>query len=185
MDATRFDVGPTGAPLEILKALENTEVPETYSGEFECEVSREDAEGAWFFGAQRLSSSNKHVISSRRGRHGLSVKDVNKADQGQYSFAVGDLKMHASLKMKCESGRFAFLAVCTFGITNTCRSSKKKGHPPPGPLTLTFCSFRIFFSQPIQAASKQVTKRRTSLERRLFSDPTFCPIFFFDSFSIS
>ncbi|XP_019749859.1 titin-like [Hippocampus comes] len=89
-----------GAPLEILKALENAEVPETYSGEFECEVSREDAEGAWFFGARRLSSSNKHVISSRRGRHSLSVKDVNKADQGQYSFAVGDLKMHASLKMK-------------------------------------------------------------------------------------
>lgn len=93
----------TGAPLEILKQLESTEVPETYSGEFECVVSREDADGSWFFGDKLLSSSSKHVISSRRGRHTLSVKDVKKEDQGKYYFKVGDLKTSASLKMKCEN----------------------------------------------------------------------------------
>ncbi|KAM4608731.1 titin-like [Polymixia lowei] len=89
-----------GAPLEILKNLENTEVPETYSGEFECVVSREDAEGTWFFGDKEISPSLKYVTSSRRGRHSLSVKDVKKEDQGKYTFKVGEFKTSASLKMK-------------------------------------------------------------------------------------
>lgn len=95
----------TGAPLEILKQLESTEVPETYSAEFECVVSREDAEGSWFFGDKLLSSSSKHVISSRRGRHTLSVKEVKKEDQGKYTFKVGEFKTSASLKMKRELWR--------------------------------------------------------------------------------
>ncbi|XP_069544948.1 titin-like, partial [Brachyistius frenatus] len=89
-----------GAPLEILKQLESTEVPETYSGEFECVVSREDAEGSWFFGEKLLSPSGKYVMTSRRGRHALSVKDVKKEDQGKYTFKVADFKTSASLKMK-------------------------------------------------------------------------------------
>ncbi|XP_049450272.1 titin-like [Epinephelus fuscoguttatus] len=89
-----------GAPLEILKQLESTEVPETYTGEFECLVTREDAEGSWFFGEKMLSPSSKYIMSSRRGRHTLSVKDVKKEDQGKYTFKVGELKTSASLKMK-------------------------------------------------------------------------------------
>lgn len=96
-------VWPTGAPLEILKHLDSTEVPETYSGEFECVVSREDAEGSWFFGQKLLQPSSKYVVSSRRGRHTLSVKDVKKEDQGEYTFRVGEFQSSASLKMKCES----------------------------------------------------------------------------------
>ncbi|RVE61151.1 hypothetical protein OJAV_G00167850 [Oryzias javanicus] len=89
-----------GAPLEILKHLDSTEVPETYSGEFECLVSREDAEGSWFFGQKLLQPSSKYVVSSRRGRHTLSVKDVKKEDQGEYTFKVGEFQSSASLKMK-------------------------------------------------------------------------------------
>lgn len=86
----------------MLKQLESTEVPETYSGEFECIVSREDAEGSWYFGDNLLTPGSKYVISSRRGRHTLSVKDVKKEDQGEYTFKVGEFKTSASLKMKCE-----------------------------------------------------------------------------------
>nr|XP_023862865.1 titin-like isoform X2 [Salvelinus alpinus] len=89
-----------GAPLSIVKRLENIEVPETYSGEFECEVSREDAEGVWHFENNELTPSSKHAISSRRGRHSLSVKDVKKEDQGKYTFTTGEFKTSASLKMK-------------------------------------------------------------------------------------
>lgn len=91
-----------GAPLEIVTNLENTEVPESYAGEFECEVSREDVEGTWYFENEEITPSLKYVVSSRRGRHSLSVKDVKKEDQGKYTFIVGDLKTSASLKMKCE-----------------------------------------------------------------------------------
>ncbi|MEQ2257861.1 hypothetical protein XENORESO_000001, partial [Xenotaenia resolanae] len=89
-----------GAALELIKHLENIEVPESYAGEFEVEVSREDAEGTWLFGEKELSASSKYVILSRRGRHTLSVKDVRKEDQGKYTFVCGDLKTSASLKMK-------------------------------------------------------------------------------------
>lgn len=92
----------TGAPLEIVKNLESVEVPETYSGEFECELSREDAEGTWYFENKEITPSLKYVVSSRRGRHTLSVKDVRKEDQGKYTFKVGDLKTSATLKMKCK-----------------------------------------------------------------------------------
>lgn len=89
-----------GAALDLIKHMENIEVPETYSGEFEVELSREDTEGSWFFGDKELSSSSKYIISSRRGRHSLSVKDVKKGDQGKYTFVCGDLTTSASLKMK-------------------------------------------------------------------------------------
>ncbi|CAL8265763.1 unnamed protein product [Lota lota] len=89
-----------GAPLEIVKNLDSTEVPETYAGEFECIVSREDVEGTWYFGDKEISSSSKYSMSSRRGRHTLSVKDVKKEDQGKYTFKVADFKSSASLKMK-------------------------------------------------------------------------------------
>lgn len=75
-------------------------MPESYSGEFECAVSREDAEGGWFFGEKQLVSSSKYIICSRRGRHSLSVKDVKKEDQGRYTFRVGEFQSSASLKMK-------------------------------------------------------------------------------------
>ncbi|KAM7407986.1 hypothetical protein PAMA_003631 [Pampus argenteus] len=89
-----------GAALELIKHLENIEVPETYAGEFEVELSREDVEGSWFFGDKELSSSSKYIMSSRRGRHTLCVKDVRKEDQGKYTFVCGDLRTSASLKMK-------------------------------------------------------------------------------------
>ncbi|KAM6978117.1 LOW QUALITY PROTEIN: titin-like [Tautogolabrus adspersus] len=89
-----------GAALELIKHMENIEVPETYAGEFEVELSREDAEGSWFFGDKELSPSSKYIMSSRRGRHTLSIKDVRKTDQGKYTFVCGDLKTSASLKMK-------------------------------------------------------------------------------------
>lgn len=90
----------SGAALELIKQMESIEVPETYTGEFEVELSREDAEGSWFLGDKELSPSSKYIMSSRRGRHTLSVKDVRKEDQGKYTFVCGDLRTSASLKMK-------------------------------------------------------------------------------------
>ncbi|KAJ8255365.1 hypothetical protein GJAV_G00204050 [Gymnothorax javanicus] len=88
------------APLEMEKSLENIEVPETYSGEFECVVSREDVEGTWYFQDKEIFPGSKYVMSSRRGRHVLTVKDVKKEDQGKYTFVVGELRTTASLIMK-------------------------------------------------------------------------------------
>lgn len=76
-------------------------MPETYGGEFEVELSRDDAEGSWFFGDKELSPSSKYIVSSRRGRHTLCIKTVRKEDQGKYTFICGDLRSSASLKMKC------------------------------------------------------------------------------------
>ncbi|KAL8183551.1 UNVERIFIED_CONTAM: hypothetical protein K2H54_044331 [Gekko kuhli] len=89
-----------GAVIEFIKELEDIEVPESFSGELECEVSPEDVEGKWYHNDVELSSNHKYVIVSRRGRQILTVKDVAKDDQGQYSFVVDGKKTSCNLKMK-------------------------------------------------------------------------------------
>ncbi|NXA48856.1 TITIN protein, partial [Nothocercus julius] len=89
-----------GAVVEFIKELEDVEVPESFSGELECEVSPEDAEGKWYHGDVELTSNHKYVIASRRGRQILTIKDVNKDDQGEYSFVVDGKRTHCKLKMK-------------------------------------------------------------------------------------
>ncbi|NWS69843.1 TITIN protein, partial [Crotophaga sulcirostris] len=89
-----------GAVVEFIKELEDVEVPETFSGELECEVSPEDVEGKWYHGDVELTSNHKYVITSRRGRQILTIKDVNKDDQGEYSFVVDGKRTRCKLKMK-------------------------------------------------------------------------------------
>uniref|UniRef100_A0A3B3BYV5 Ig-like domain-containing protein n=1 Tax=Oryzias melastigma TaxID=30732 RepID=A0A3B3BYV5_ORYME len=114
---TGFDIVKVDRPgevpqdRELIKHMDNIEVPETYAGEFEVEVSREDAEGIWYFGDKELSPSSKYIMSSRRGRHTLSVKDVRKEDQGKYTFVCGDLRTSASLKTKCILCVFAAVKI--------------------------------------------------------------------------
>lgn len=91
-----------GSPLDILKNLDNVEVPESYTATFECEMSREDVEGTWYFDDMEISPSTKYIISSRRGRYSLLVKDVRREDQGEYTFVVGELMTTGKLKMKCK-----------------------------------------------------------------------------------
>ncbi|NXD75821.1 TITIN protein, partial [Halcyon senegalensis] len=89
-----------GAVVEFIKELEDIEVPESFSGELECEVFPEDVEGKWYHGDVELTSNHKYVITSRRGRQILTIKDVNKDDQGEYSFVVDGRRTHCKLKMK-------------------------------------------------------------------------------------
>ncbi|XP_074856881.1 titin isoform X4 [Carettochelys insculpta] len=89
-----------GAVVEFVKELEDIEVPESFSGELECEISPEDVEGKWYCGDVELTPSSKYMITSRRGRQILTVKDVSKEDQGEYSFIVDGKKTSCKLKMK-------------------------------------------------------------------------------------
>nr|XP_032802312.1 titin-like isoform X1 [Petromyzon marinus] len=89
-----------GTLLEILKELEDVEVPESLSGELECVVSREDADGEWFHGDRPLEHGDKYHVSSRRGRHTLVVRDVVRDDEGEYSFHVDGLMSTATLSMQ-------------------------------------------------------------------------------------
>lgn len=91
---------PLGAAVEFIKELEDVEVPESFSGELECEVFPEDVEGKWYHGDVELTSSLKYVIASRRGRQTLTIKDVNKDDQGEYSYVVDGKRTQCKLKMK-------------------------------------------------------------------------------------
>lgn len=92
-----------GAIVEFIKELEDIEVPESFSGELECEISPEDVEGKWYHNGTELTSNNKYVITSRRGRQILTIKDVAKEDQGEYSFVAEGKKTSCKLKMKRKS----------------------------------------------------------------------------------
>ncbi|OCT61204.1 hypothetical protein XELAEV_18047227mg [Xenopus laevis] len=89
-----------GTPTEFVKKLENIEVPETFSGELECTVSVEDAEGKWYHGDKEIKPNSKYVIASRRGRQVLTIKDVTKEDQGEYSCVVAGKKTTGHMKVK-------------------------------------------------------------------------------------
>ncbi|XP_062971718.1 titin isoform X23 [Cynocephalus volans] len=89
-----------GAVVEFVKELQDVEVPESFSGELECIVSPENIEGKWYHNDVELKSNGKYTITSRRGRQNLTVKDVTKEDQGEYSFVVDGKKTTCKLKMK-------------------------------------------------------------------------------------
>nr|KAF6450512.1 hypothetical protein HJG59_008385 [Molossus molossus] len=89
-----------GAVIEFIKELEDIEVPESFSGELECIISPENIEGKWYHNDVELKSNGKYSITSRRGRQNLTVKDVAKEDQGEYSFVVDGKKTTCKLKMK-------------------------------------------------------------------------------------
>ncbi|KAF6361715.1 hypothetical protein mRhiFer1_009942 [Rhinolophus ferrumequinum] len=89
-----------GAIIEFVKELQDIEVPESFSGELECIVSPENIEGKWYHNDVELKSNGKYTITSRRGRQNLTVKEVTKEDQGEYSFVVDGKKTTCKLKMK-------------------------------------------------------------------------------------
>ncbi|XP_070364608.1 titin isoform X3 [Equus asinus] len=89
-----------GAVVEFVKELEDIEVPESFSGELECIISPENIEGKWYHNGVELKSNGKYTITSRRGRQNLTVKDVTKEDQGEYSFVADGKKTTCKLKMK-------------------------------------------------------------------------------------
>ncbi|XP_031816253.1 titin isoform X4 [Sarcophilus harrisii] len=89
-----------GAVVEFVKELQDIEVPESFSGELECIISPENVDGKWYHGDVELKSNGKYTITSRRGRQNLTVKDVTKEDQGEYSFVVDGKKTSCHLKMK-------------------------------------------------------------------------------------
>ncbi|XP_060033624.1 titin isoform X1 [Erinaceus europaeus] len=89
-----------GAVVEFVKELQDIEVPESFSGELECIISPENIEGKWYHNGVELKSNGKYTITSRRGRQNLTVKDVTKEDQGEYSFVVDGKKTTCKLKMK-------------------------------------------------------------------------------------
>ncbi|XP_075386428.1 titin isoform X2 [Tenrec ecaudatus] len=89
-----------GAVVEFVKELQDIEVPESFAGELECIVSPENIEGKWYHNDVELKSNGKYSITSRRGRQNLTVKDVTKEDQGEYSFVIDGKKTSCKLKMK-------------------------------------------------------------------------------------
>ncbi|XP_045336328.1 titin isoform X4 [Leopardus geoffroyi] len=89
-----------GAVVEFVKELQDIEVPESFSGELECIISPENIEGKWYHNGVELKSNGKYTITSRRGRQNLTVKDVTKEDQGEYTFVVDGKKTTCKLKMK-------------------------------------------------------------------------------------
>lgn len=93
----------SGAVVEFVKELQDIEVPESFSGELECIISPENIEGKWYHNGVELKSNGKYTITSRRGRQNLTVKDVTKEDQGEYSFVVDGKKTTCKLKMRRKS----------------------------------------------------------------------------------
>ncbi|XP_023933258.1 titin isoform X1 [Lingula anatina] len=81
-------------PLKDLTAKENEEVT------FECKVSQENLDAAWYFGDVKLKSDEKHDITVEGTIHKMKIKDVSSDDSASYTIKIADKSSSAKLSVE-------------------------------------------------------------------------------------
>ena len=92
----------TEVPLEITTPLQDQEVMEKQAATFVCEVSKPNQAARWLRnGVDVVAAAGRYEVQVDGTRHVLTVKDVEKADEAQYSvhFAAADLSSTAALSV--------------------------------------------------------------------------------------
>jgi len=85
-------------PLSIVTPLQDQEVMEQQAAEFACEVSKPNQTGKWRRNGVDVVPAGRYVIKVDGTRHVLTVSDVEKTDEAQYSVHfTGDLASSANL----------------------------------------------------------------------------------------
>ena len=91
----------TEVPLEITTPLQDQEVMEKQAATFVCEVSKPNQAARWLRnGVDVVAAAGRYEVQVDGTRHVLTVKDVEKADEAQYSVHfAGDLSSTAALSV--------------------------------------------------------------------------------------
>lgn len=91
---------PTAAPVTFVKELHNLELQEGGTAHLSCEVSKPDAPVEWKKGTSVIRSSHKCSIQHEGKVHTLVIRDLNRADAGEYSCHTAAGKTTARLEVK-------------------------------------------------------------------------------------
>ncbi|XP_064495791.1 obscurin [Pseudopipra pipra] len=88
------------APVIFVKALQNLELQEGGTAHLSCEVSKPDVPVEWKKGTSVIHSSQKCSIKQEGKVHTLVIRDLNRADAGEYSCQTADGRTVARLEVK-------------------------------------------------------------------------------------
>lgn len=91
---------PTAAPVTFVKALHNLELQEGGTAHLSCEVSKPDVPVEWKKGTSVIHSSHKCSVQQEGKVHTLLIRDLNRADSGEYSCHTAAGKTTARLEVK-------------------------------------------------------------------------------------
>lgn len=106
---------PTAAPVTFVKALHNLELQEGGTAHLSCEVSSPDVPVEWKKGSSVIQPSHKCSIQQEGRVHTLIIRDLSRADAGEYSCHTAAGKTTARLEVK--------------GMTSSVPSSgERRGH---------------------------------------------------------
>nr|XP_033803029.1 obscurin-like protein 1 isoform X2 [Geotrypetes seraphini] len=72
--------------VKILKDIKTTDVQESDSAVFMCEVSQQDVGGEWFKNGENLKSTNRIKIRQEGSKHFLLICDIKDEDAGEIVF---------------------------------------------------------------------------------------------------
>lgn len=96
----RWSPLPTAAPVTFVKALHNLELQEGGTAHLSCELSKPDVPVEWKKGTSVIQPSHKCSIQQEGKVHTLLIRDLNRADSGEYSCHTAAGKTTARLEVK-------------------------------------------------------------------------------------
>jgi len=67
---------------------------------FDCEVSKPDLKAEWFKGDKAIKRSEKYSITSKNGKHSLTISDCQVDDVASYTIKLGGISSTAKLAIK-------------------------------------------------------------------------------------
>ncbi|XP_068862353.1 obscurin isoform X16 [Aphelocoma coerulescens] len=88
------------APVTFVKELHNLELQEGGTAHLSCEVSKPDVPVEWKKGTSVIRSSHKCSVQHEGKVHTLVIRDLNRADAGEYSCHTAAGKTTARLEVK-------------------------------------------------------------------------------------
>ncbi|XP_021393666.2 obscurin isoform X15 [Lonchura striata] len=88
------------APVTFVKALHNLELQEGGTAHLSCEVSKPDVPVEWKKGTSMIRPSHKCSIQQEGKVHTLLIRDLNRADSGEYSCHTAAGQTTARLEVK-------------------------------------------------------------------------------------
>jgi len=92
------------APSAFVRGLEDVELNDLgLEAVFECEVSKSDLKAEWFKGDKPLKRSEKHNITSKNGKHSLTISDCQVDDVDSYTIKLDGISSTAKLAIKGTS----------------------------------------------------------------------------------
>jgi len=76
---------------------------------FDCEVSKSELKADWFKANKPIQRSDKYNITSKNGRHSLTINDCQVDDVASYTIKLDGISSTAKLSIKGKTGNTSFL----------------------------------------------------------------------------